>query len=111
MGVAIAKDGPLATACKRTQNYISDFGVLEPVEYILDAQRSRTFQYIPLLQSLQHLLSQKGVLEHFETQRIEQPVSAGLQEYRTIRDGEFYKQNPFLSEGLRIAVNLYIDDF
>lgn len=34
------------------------------------------------------------------------------QEYRTIRDGEYYKQNPFrYGEGLRIAVNLYVDDF
>ena len=68
LGIAIAKDGPLATAYKRTQYYTSHFGVLEPVEYILDAQRNRTFQYIPLLQSLQRLLSHKGVLEHLETQ-------------------------------------------
>lgn len=110
LGIAIAKDGPLATAYKRTQYYTSHFGVLEPVEYILDAQRNRTFQYIPILKSLQHVLTHKSVLEHLETQRIQdQP---GLQEYRTVRDGEYYKQNPLLSgEGLRIAVNLYVDDF
>lgn len=110
LGIAIAKDGPLATAYKRTQYYTSHFGVLEPVEYILDAQRNRTFQYIPILKSLQHLLTHKGVLEHLETPRIQdQP---GLREYRTVRDGEYYKQNPLLSgEGLRIAVHLYVDDF
>ncbi|XP_034087444.1 uncharacterized protein LOC117556249 isoform X1 [Gymnodraco acuticeps] len=109
LATAIAKDGPLATAYKRTQYYTSHFGVLEPVEYILDAQRNRTFQYIPLLKSLQHLLSHKGVLEHIETQ---QRLLAVPQEYRTVRDGEYYKQNSFFSdEGLRISVNLYVDDF
>lgn len=33
-------------------------------------------------------------------------------EYRTVRDGEYYKQNSFFcGEELRIVVNLYIDDF
>lgn len=37
---------------------------------------------------------------------------AHLQEYRTVRDGEYCKQNCFLSsEDLRIALNLYVDDF
>lgn len=112
LGIAVAKDGPLATAYKRTVYYTSHFGVIEPIEYILDAQKNKTFQYIPLLQSLQQLLSRKDVLEHLETLRIHDQRLSGLQEYRTVRDGEYYKQNPFLSaEDLRIAVNLYIDDF
>lgn len=37
LGIAFAKDGHLSTAYKRTQYYTSHFGVLEPVEYILDA--------------------------------------------------------------------------
>ncbi|XP_035848765.1 uncharacterized protein LOC118493311 [Sander lucioperca] len=110
LGIAIAKDGPLATAYKRAQYYTSHFGVLEPIEHILDAQRNRTFQYIPILQSLQHLLAHKAVLEHLKTQQNQ--LLSVHQEYRTIRDGEYYKQNHFLSaEGLRIAVNLYVDDF
>ncbi|XP_061910700.1 uncharacterized protein LOC133654400 [Entelurus aequoreus] len=110
LGVAIAKDGPLATSYKRKQYYTSHFSVLEPVEYILDAQRNRTFQYVPILQSLQQLFTHKGVLEHLETQKIQDHT--GFQEYRTVRDGEYYKQNLFLSgEGFRIAVNLYVDDF
>lgn len=35
-----------------------------------------------------------------------------LQEDRSVRDGENFKQNHFLSlEGPRIAVHLYVDDF
>lgn len=100
----------IATAYKHAQYYISHFGVVEPIEYILDAKRNRTFQYIPILQSLQHLLSHKGVLEHLQTQQNQ--LLSGHQEYRTIRDGEYYKQNPFLSnEVLRLAVNLHVDYF
>ena len=111
LGIAIAKDGPLATAYKRKEYYTSHFKVVEPVEYILDAQRKRTFQYIPLLQSLQ-LLCDKIALDHLETPKIQNQTLPCLQEYRTIRDGEYYKQNSFLSsEGFRIALHLYVDDF
>ena len=110
--LAIANDGPLATAYKRTQYYLSHFGVVESVEYILDAPRNRTYQYIPLLQSLQQLLSQKDTLELIETQKGENQQLTSLAEYRTIRDGEYYKQNHFLCcKDLRIALHLYIDDF
>ncbi len=81
---AIAKDGPLATAYKRTQYYTSHFGVIQPIEYILDAQRNRTFQYIPLLQSLQQLLSHTDVLEHIEIQKKDQLLS-GLQELQNYK--------------------------
>lgn len=112
LGIAIAKDGPLATAYKRKQYYTSHFKVVQPVEYILDAQKKRTFQYIPLLQSLQHLLSQEGVLDHIETPRTQDQPLSGLKEYRTIRDSKYFKQNTFLSsENYKIAINLYVDDF
>ena len=97
LALAIAKDGPLATAYKRTQFYISHFGVIQPVEYILDAQRNRSFQYIPLLQSLQQLLSHEDVSEHLKIQNTQDQILASFQEYRTA--------------GLRIALNLYVDDF
>lgn len=112
LGRAISKEGPLATAYKRKQYYTSHFGVLEPVEYILDLQKNRTFQYIPILQSLQNLLSHTGVLEYLDVQITEDHQLTGLQYYKTIRDGEYWKQNLFLSgEDLRIAINLYVDDF
>ena len=66
---------------------------------------------ILVLEYLQQLVSHKGFLEYLDTPRIQDQSLAGLHEYRTITDGEYYKQNPFLSDGLRIAVNLYVDDF
>lgn len=108
LGIAIAKDGLHAIAYKCTQYYNSHFGVIEPVEYILDLHRNRTFQYIPVLQSLQQLLFCTDLLEHLETPK----TQTSFHEYRNVRDGEYYKQNYFLSGGdLRIAINLYVDDF
>lgn len=60
---AIAKDGPLASAYKRKQFYKEHFKVVEPVEYVLDARSKKTFQYVPLLQSLQQLLSRNDIVD------------------------------------------------
>lgn len=60
---AFANNGPLAIAYKRTQYYKKHFNVANPVEYILDHKTNKTFQYIRILPSLQHLLSNRGILE------------------------------------------------
>lgn len=43
----------------------------EPLEYILDAKENKTFQYVPILKSLQVLLSRKDIVDKIynETQR------------------------------------------
>lgn len=47
LAIAISKDGPLGTVYKCAQHYTSHFGVIQPMEYISDAQRNRKFQYTP----------------------------------------------------------------
>lgn len=59
---SIAKDGPLATAHKRSKYYKENFDIVDPVEYILDSKTRRTFQYIPVLRTLEQLLKQKDIL-------------------------------------------------
>lgn len=56
------KSGPLATAYKRKEYYKEVFKVVEPVEFVLDQKASRSFQYIPLLPSLQQILDSSEVL-------------------------------------------------
>lgn len=56
---AIAKDGPLATAFKRSKYYKENFEVVDPVEFTLESRTKRTFQYIPVLKTLQQILKQK----------------------------------------------------
>lgn len=60
---SIQKGGPLSTAYLRKQYYKENFCVLEPVEYILDAEKKHSFQYVPLLKLLQQLLSRKDVVD------------------------------------------------
>lgn len=51
------------------------------------------------------------MLEHIEVLKKDQLLS-DVREYKSIRDGEYFKDNDFLSfEGPRIAIKLYVDDF
>lgn len=108
---AVAKDGPLATAFKRRQYYREHFDVIDPVEYILESQTNRTFQYVPILKSLQQLLKQKDLLNKVVDNHAGQQ-SVNEEQYRSYRDGHHFLNNDFLSgEELRISLCLYVDDF
>ena len=109
------KCGPLATSYKRKQYYKLNFRVVEPIEYLFVDQR-RSFQYIPLLQSLQEILSHNKLLDKVIEGQIAQENREDLhgdhQVYRSFRDGEHYIKNCFVAvEELRISIKLYIDDF
>lgn len=53
---ALGKDGPFPTAYKRREFMKENFSVVEPEEYILENKDNRTFQYVPILQSLLQVL-------------------------------------------------------
>nr|XP_055065480.1 uncharacterized protein LOC129447733 isoform X2 [Misgurnus anguillicaudatus]XP_055065481.1 uncharacterized protein LOC129447733 isoform X2 [Misgurnus anguillicaudatus] len=110
------KCGPLATSYKRKQYYKVHFRVVEPVEYFLSVEQKRSFQYVPLLQLLQEILSHNKLLDKVIEEHIAQESREALhgdqQVYRSFRDGENYKRNGFLAvEKLRISIKLYIDEF
>ncbi|XP_024118247.1 uncharacterized protein LOC112139642, partial [Oryzias melastigma] len=108
---AIGKEGPLATSYKRKKYYKKIFKVIEPVEYILDSQTQRTFQYVPILKSLQQLLHQKHTLQTIVDSHKENQLKNDKQ-YRSFRDGLHFLNNTFLvGEELKISLCLYIDDF
>ncbi|XP_070410625.1 uncharacterized protein [Nothobranchius furzeri] len=112
---ALRKGGPLATAYKRKEYYKEVFKVVEPVEFLLDQKTSRSFQYIPILPSLQQILDSPEVLNRvIDSHRTQGSNTDQLKthQYRSIRDGLFFKDNPFLSgDELNICLTLYIDDF
>ncbi|XP_034467814.1 uncharacterized protein LOC117777260 isoform X2 [Hippoglossus hippoglossus] len=109
---AIGDRGPFCTAFKRKQYFKNKFQVVEPVEYVLDEERNHTYQYVPLLQSLQQLLSKDGITDDVVENYSAHSNETSQQEYKSFHDGEFFKQNHFLSAGeMRICVTLYIDDF
>lgn len=117
VGECFGKDGLLATAFKRRKFYKEHFCVVEPVEYILDSGGKRTFQYIPVLQSLQQVLSKGHIFDKVVDNKIEQEISVTScrsygHHFRSFKDGVFYTQAGFWSQDeLRISLTLYIDDF
>ncbi len=58
---ALSSSGPLSSAYKRRSYYIEQFDVVEPVEYVLDREENRSFQYVPILKSLLQVFSQKEI--------------------------------------------------
>ncbi|KAK0148560.1 putative nuclease HARBI1 [Merluccius polli] len=109
---ALGKEGPLATAFKRRQYYNDNFNSVKPVQFILDAKAKRSFQYVPLITFLQQLLNQKEVLNQVIENRRRQQIVSDQLHYRFFEDGQYFKNNDFLSgEELRISICLYVDDF
>ena len=109
--VSIQKGGPLSTAYLRRQYYKDTFGIVEPVEYILDARRKRSFQYVPILKSLQQLLNRSEIVDQVVRGHQSQgSTDSGL--YKSLRDGSLLKGNSFLTgDRPRIILSLYVDDF
>lgn len=58
---ALGVDGPFGSMYKRRKYFKEQFEFVEPVEYILDSQENLSFQYVPLLQTLQHILTNKDI--------------------------------------------------
>ena len=56
---AIVKQGPLSTSWKRKSYYRREFGVVSPVEYILDKRNKKPLQYLSVLKILQPILNSK----------------------------------------------------
>lgn len=98
---------PLLT---REEHFFKEqFGVVEPVEYVLSKEENQTFQYVPLLKSLLQTLAQKEI-QGFVFNN-EAPSNSDFQ-YRTLSDGNYYKTNElFSAEHPSIAIILYVDDF
>ena len=116
VNIAIGNNGPLSTAYKRKQYYKNTFSLVEPVEYKLDVKDNYTFQYIPILQSLQQLLNANGILEKALSkgnQRKERKTYSGVMPtYRSFFDGIYFKENEFCCQDeFQIYIGLYVDDF
>ncbi|XP_028298400.1 uncharacterized protein LOC114460675 [Gouania willdenowi] len=111
---AVEKGGPLSSTYQRKKYYRNSFNVVEPLTFILNGNKFRSFQYVPILKSLQQLLSTKGILEklkenHRGTTDLKRDPTY---EYKSFKDGNHFLQNKFLNnEELRISICLYVDDF
>lgn len=64
---AFGPDGPFHSKYKRVKYFKEHFDFVEPVEYIFDPLDSGSFQYVPILQSLQQLLNNKDIVSNILT--------------------------------------------
>ncbi len=111
---SIQKGGPLSTPHLHKQYYKENFSVVEPAEYILDAKNKRSFQYVPILKSLQQLLNRRDIIDKVveSDQRQEGTYSGVSYQYKSSRDGSLFQESGFLTgEKPRIILKFYVDDF
>lgn len=107
LSAAFSEGGPLGTAYQRDKYLKEHFSIVEPVEYILDKKEGKSFQYVPILQSLSEILKDSDIQEKLLT-----PNYSHSCDYTSFHDGSHFKENRFLSgEEFRISLLLYCDDF
>ncbi|XP_059898811.1 uncharacterized protein LOC132461193 isoform X1 [Gadus macrocephalus] len=110
--LAIGTQGPLSTAWKRNKYYITKFSVVEPVEFVIDQKNRRSFQYIPVLKTLQQVLNCETILSSAVNLNEKlQSVLSEKQVYRCLWDGAIFKENTLFSNECAVSLILYIDDF
>ena len=103
---ALGPDGPFSSKFKRVKYYKENFSVIEPVEYILDPEEKSSFQYVPVLLSLQQLLKNEDIVKRLLTKH------SDYSQLASFRDGKYFKQNEFhANEEFSISLILYVDDF
>ncbi len=105
----LSREGPLGTEFKRQSFYRQIFTVIEPVEYVLNRQKSsHTVVHVPILTLLSEILKRDEVLHEL---RVNRPVEQSGQ-YKSCLDGDYFKRNQILShEDVSLFITLYIDDF
>lgn len=105
----LSRGNELGTTYKRATFYKKHFTVIEPVEYVLDASRRRSFVYIPVLRVLSELLNRDDVLDKVLQHHSSRSHAS---QYKSFYDSLNRKQNELLSgEEFHIAIGLFIDDF
>lgn len=87
------------------------FDIVEPIEYVLNSQNGKSFQYISILKSLQQILSCQTFLEKAINLKSHHQIQSDEIQYKSFYDGTNYKENLKLSKECAISLILYIDDF
>lgn len=111
---ALEKGGPLSTSYQRRCYYNQKFGVVEPVTHVLNTKEKHTFQYVPILKSLQQILRSQSIVEEVlkNHRGVQHTQPDEFYEYKAPQDGSHFQKNSFLNnDELRISLGLYVDDF
>ncbi len=90
---------------------INDFGLVEPIEYLLGHDshgKKESFQYIPILKVLQTILTRSDIRNHvLEDTRVSTGGILG-----DFCDGSIFRNHPFFSVSEKqLQIQLYTDEF
>jgi hypothetical protein len=103
--------GPLKTAAKRSAFYHKHFAFCDPVEVFLgldDQLKRRTYQYVPICQSIANLYRHYASHFHFFSKANNADENYHLCD---ISDGQVFKRNSIFSDKKAVAIILYQDAF
>lgn len=106
LSAAFGPEGQFSSKFRRRKYFKENFSVIEPVEYILDPEGNCSFQYVPILQTLQQLLKNEDIVNNVLTKH------SNISKLASFHDGQYFKLNAFhANEEFRISLILYVDDF
>lgn len=108
LSTALRQGGPFSSKFRREKYFKETFSLIEPVEYKLDPGKksSGSFQYVPVLPSLQQVLKNEHILNYVLTKH------PNISQLSSLHDGTYFKLNEFHdNEEFSISLILYIDDF
>lgn len=86
------------------------FIIVEPIEYVLDLKNRKSFQYIPILKSLQQILSCETLLDK-NLMKAHHQVKLEKILYRSFYNCSNYKENVVLSQDCAISLIFYVGHF
>lgn len=107
ISIALGASSPLTSAFKRRRFFKDHFQYVSAVEYNLDLSHNKTFQYVPVLETLKSILNHKSIADTVLSR-----YSTITGSFQSVFDGTAYKQNNFfLGTDLKLSIILYVDDF
>ena len=103
ISTALGEGGPLCSAFKR-RYFKEQFQCVGSVEYILDSHKNKTFQYVPILETLQEVLKNKDIAPEILSRNLN-----STQYIKSVFDGKFFKQNDFnAGDETCLSIILYV---
>lgn len=107
ISTSLGVGGSFDSAFLRRKYFKEHFQCVDPVEYFLDSQKNRSFQYVPILKTLQEVLKNKDFAESTLSTH-----SNRTEHFKSVFDGTFFKKNNFFAEEeTKLCIILYVDDF
>jgi hypothetical protein len=104
--------GELRSEYLRVETFKNLFHFVNPLRMRFGCDEfgnEKFFFYVPILNTLSHLLSHSSILQEFLSNAENAPSNNDTQWFKNIHDGKAFKSNLFLKDGKKIRIILYQD--